>query len=170
MTAQEREILYYNGETYWLSTEPLKPILDLMGVEKLDFPSCSTSCRRNYIGIWEIENDKLFLIDLKAHSGSTDEVSIDVIFPNQKKVFAGWFTGEIKIPQGKMLHYEHMGYMSIYEKDLFLEFKKGVLVGNREVDNTKTFDPDDPMGWLKLAKHLYKINLKNLKKGKPLKP
>jgi hypothetical protein len=38
------------------------------------------------------------------------------------------------------------------------------------VDNNKTFDPDDPMGWLKLAKHLYKINLKNLKKGKPLKP
>jgi hypothetical protein len=37
------------------------------------------------------------------------------------------------------------------------------------VDNTKTFDPDDQMGWLKLAKHLYKINLKNLKKGKPPK-
>jgi hypothetical protein len=35
-----------------------------------------------------------------------------------------------------------MGYMSIYEKDLFLEFKKGVLLNKREVDNTKTFDHD----------------------------
>jgi hypothetical protein len=150
-----------------LSTEPLKPILDLMGVEKLDFPSWSTSCRRNYIGIWEIENDKLFLIDLKAHSGSTDEVSIDVIFPNQKKVFAEWFSGEIKIPQGKMLHYEHMGYMSIYEKDLFLEFKKGVLLNKREVDNTKTFDPDDPTGIKRLLLYMAEEYTKNLKKDRP---
>jgi hypothetical protein len=69
-----------------------------------------------------------------------------LIFPNQKKVFAEWFSGEIKIPQGKMLHYEHMGYISIFEKDLFLEFKKGVLYNKREVDNSKTFDPDDPTG------------------------
>jgi hypothetical protein len=101
MTAQEREILHYNGETYWLSTEPLKPILDLMGVEKLDFPSCSTSCRKNYIGIWEIENDKLFLIDLKAHSGSTDEVSIDVIFPNQKKYLLNGFLERLKFLKAK---------------------------------------------------------------------
>jgi hypothetical protein len=49
-----------------------------------------------------------------------------------------------------MLHYEHMGYMSIFEKDLFLEFNKGILVATREVDNTKTFDPEDPMGCNKL--------------------
>ena len=71
-------------------------------------------------------------------------MSIDVIFPNQKKVFAEWFTGEIKIPQGKMLHYEHMGYMSIFEKDLFLEFKKGILTGKSEVNNTENIDLDDP--------------------------
>ena len=87
---------------------------------------------------WKIRSN------LKAHSGSTDEVSIDVIFPNQKKVFAEWYTGEIKIPYGDMLHYEHMGYMSIFEKDLFLEFKKGVLCGKREVDNTENLDLDDP--------------------------
>jgi hypothetical protein len=27
-----------------------------------------------------------------------------------------------------------------------LEFNKGMLVGSREVDNTKTFNPDDPYG------------------------
>jgi hypothetical protein len=57
--------------------------------------------------------------------------------------------------------------MSIYEKDLFLEFTKGVIVSSREVDNTKTFNPDDPLGWKQLAKDLYELNLKNLKKGKP---
>jgi hypothetical protein len=146
MTAQEREILHYNGETYWLSTEPLESLLEIMGDEKLAFVSTSTACWRGYVGTWEIENDKLFLIDLKGQTKDIEVVTLDLIFPNQKKVFAEWFSGGIKIPQGKMLHYEHMGYMSIYEKDLFLEFKKVVLIGNREVDNTKTFDPDDPTG------------------------
>ena len=66
-----------------------------------------------------------------------------------------------------MLHYEHIGYMSIFEKDLFLEFKKGVLVGNREVDNTKTFDPDDPTGIKGLFLHMAEEYTKNLKKDKP---
>jgi hypothetical protein len=70
----------------------------------------------------------------------------------------------------EILHYEHMGYMSIYEKDLFLEFNKGISVATREVDNTKTFDHKDPMVWDKVAKDLYEYNLKNLKKGKSSNP
>lgn len=69
-----------------------------------------------------------------------------------------------------MLHYEHMGYMSIFEKDLFLKFKKGVLIGNREVDNTKTFDPNDPMGWNEIQDNLIKAFYDNLNKGKLSKP
>jgi hypothetical protein len=36
-----------------------------------------------------------------------------------------------------------MGYSFIFERDLFLEFNKGILVGSREADNTKTFNPDE---------------------------
>jgi protein gp37 len=43
-------------------------------------------------------------------------------------------------------------------------------VRRREVDNTKTFNPDDPLGWNQLAKNLYEYNLKNLKKDKPSNP
>lgn len=165
MTAQFREILHYDGKIFPLSTEPLKPLLDLLGDdEKPVFVSDCSACWRGYVGTWEIDNDRLFLINLEGRSDNdVEEVLMDSIFPNQKKVFAGWFTGEIKIPEGKMLHYEHMGYMSIFEKDMFLEFKKGVLCGKRVIDNTKNFDPDDPIGWKKIAKDLYEYNLKNLK-------
>jgi hypothetical protein len=30
-----------------------------------------------------------------------------------------------------------MGYQSIFEKDLFLKFKKGVLIDERVIDNRK---------------------------------
>lgn len=43
--------------------------------------------------------------------------------------------GEIRIRQGEMLEYVHMGYESVFEKDLYLKFENGVLVDERVVDN-----------------------------------
>jgi hypothetical protein len=165
MTAQARDRLLYNGEEFSLSTEPLKPLLDLIGYKTPTGTVVSSDCWRGYRGKWEIINEELFLIDLKGFPEENKHWTIDALFPNQKKVFAGWFTGEIIIPQGKMLHYEHMGYMSIFEKDLFLEFQKGKLINKREVDNTKKFDPNDPIGWGKISEALAKNYYKNLKKG-----
>ena len=70
----------------------------------------------------------------------------------------------------KESHQVNQKYLLIYEKDLFLEFNEGILVANREVDNTKTFDPKDPLGWNKLARDLCEYNFKNLKKGKSSNP
>ena len=44
-----------------------------------------------------------------------------------------WYTGE-------MLRYVHMGYASVYETDIFLEFEKGVLINKRVVDNRELED------------------------------
>ncbi|MDJ1492729.1 hypothetical protein QNI19_07285 [Cytophagaceae bacterium DM2B3-1] len=44
------------------------------------------------------------------------------------KVKADWFSGGIVSPQGKLVHYIHMGYNSIYENELELTFQKGKLV------------------------------------------
>jgi hypothetical protein len=148
MTAQIRERLYYNGEKYYLSTEPLKPLLEIIGDIGNEKSSSvvwmSTDCKRGYIGTWKIVEDKLFLIGLEGCPEDNKEFTIDFLFPNQKKVFAGWFTGEIKIPQGKVL--VHDDTTTLHEKDWYLEFDKGILAGSREVDNTKTFNPDDPYG------------------------
>jgi len=171
MTAQTREILYYNGEKFLLSTEPLKPLLEIIG-DETPFPEphvISSGCWRGYVGTWEIKDDKLYLVELQGYPKENKELSLDNLFPNQNIVFAEWFSGEIKIPQGKMLHYEHMGYMSIFEKDLFFKFEKGTLVDKREVDNTKNFDPDDPMGWEKLVKPIYEKRLKDSNNGKSTK-
>jgi hypothetical protein len=165
MTAQVRDILLYNGTTYHIATEPLKQLFEIMGDDKPKLISPHTACWRGYVGTWQIEEDKLYLIDFQGHGEKQAKVGMEYIFPGQIKVFAEWYTGEIRIPHGELLHYEHRGYLSIYEKELFLEFKKGILISTRELDNTKTFDPEDPIGWGKVQRDLYGFCLKDHKKG-----
>ena len=160
MTAQIRDLLYYNGEMFSLSTEPLMPFLNIIGETKPKPKNVSTACWRGYIGSWEITDGSLYLTELKGHPEGNEYFSMNVLFPGQTKVLAEWFTDQIKIPKGKMLHYEHLGYMSIFETDMFIKIKKGKVISIREVDNTKTFDPDDPMGFNKLALALHEYLLK----------
>jgi hypothetical protein len=143
MTAQIREKLRYNGKIYHLAAEPLHPYL----VEhKIKFVSSSTACWRGYVGSWLIEEDHLYLVDLKAYIPSEnckwggEEVGLDYLFPGQDKVLADWFSGEIRIPHGEMIRYVHMGYASVYEKELFLRFVNGKYVSYREIDNTRLKD------------------------------
>lgn len=56
--------------------------------------------------------------------------------PSVPPVFASWFTGVLRIPDGKQLLYVHMGYESTYERDVLLHIEKGCLArtetrGNR---------------------------------------
>ena len=143
MTAQIREKLRYNGKIYHLAVEPLHTYLK---EHKIKFVSSSTVCWRGYVGSWLIEDDYLYLVDLKAYIPSDnsrwggEEVGLDYLFPGQDKVLADWFSGEIRIPHGEMIRYVHMGYASIYEKELFLRFVKGKYVSCREIDNTQLKD------------------------------
>ena len=57
------------------------------------------------------------------------------LFPEKDEVFADWFSGEIRIPTGKQLKYIHLGYQSIFEKDIFLNFKDGILLSERIKEN-----------------------------------
>jgi hypothetical protein len=45
-----------------------------------------------------------------------------------------------------MLDYVHMGYASTYEKDLYFQFSKGVLVSTRTVTNG-VGEKGDPEGY-----------------------
>ena len=90
------------------------------------------------MGKWKIKDDKLYLVNLKANLDYKTKVGLDYLFPGKKEVFAEWFTGEIRIPTGEMLTYVHMGYASVYEKDIFLQFENGRLINKRIVDNRES--------------------------------
>ena len=58
-------------------------------------------------------------------------------------IFAEWVSGIIRIPQGELLEYVHMGFHSIYEKDFYILLEEGVVV-KTEVVNNKEFSKDRP--------------------------
>lgn len=139
MTAQFREHLKYNGKEYGMAAEPLYPFLESKGVS---FEVDCTACWRGYVGEWKIKDNKLYLIKLSANL-KDKHVGLDYLFQGQNEVFAEWFTGELRIPQGEMLQYIHMGYASIYEEDLYLKIQDGILINSRIVDNRSKFGIDE---------------------------
>ncbi len=139
MTAQVSERLHYNGELYRLATEPLYPYIK---AHNLHFAAHNSSCWRGYVGEWLIEENRLYLIGLTGtirnnpHSISSDtDCAMKALFPGQERVFAEWFSGELRIPYGRLLKYVHSGYNSIYHKELFLTVEAGVVVDSREIEN-----------------------------------
>ncbi len=137
MTAQAGEILIFKGETSWMAAEPLKQYLQSR--EDIQFVPPSTACWRGYHGQWKIKDKKLYLIELTAYLEGYREVGLDYLFPRQNTVFANWFSGKIRIPQGELLYYVHGGYDSIYERDLILVFENGILLDEYIVDNEERY-------------------------------
>lgn len=133
MTAQIAEVLHMNGEVHSLCAHPLAPYFELAGITSPFDDFRCTALRRGYVGTWEITQGRLYLIGLKGwRAGSDDDCDMETLFPGfPERVFAHWFTGELRIPQGGLLEYQHMGYRSRYERDLFITVRDGVIASER---------------------------------------
>ena len=140
MTAQIPEKLLYKGEKLDMCCEPLEPYLR-QTKKVLNYSEMSTACWRGYRGTWEFIDNQLCLVNIKANiftNSGERAVTIQDYFPGARnKVFAHWFTGEIRCIKGALLDYVHGGYGSTYEEDLFIECKGGILIGERLVINGK---------------------------------
>ena len=137
MTAQVGETLFYKNTLYTLASEPL--IQYLCTRDDVEFRCVNTSCWRGYYGTWKIIENKLYLIRLHANLVNEQQVDLNYLFSGQDVVFANWFSGKIRAPFGGMLEYEHMGYSSVFEKELHLIFENGVLVEEYEKNNVEEF-------------------------------
>jgi hypothetical protein len=136
MTAQVREDLLYEGKQVSMCSTPLGDYLTNNGIF-LPLRSRTTACNRNYIGKWEITDNRLYLIGIDAKLRDGTPVSVVNIFPDsQDRVFASWYTGTLRIPQGDRIKYFHGGFASVYERDLFLDINQGVLVDTRLQHNS----------------------------------
>jgi len=135
MTAQIAEKLLYQGEHVSMCTNPLSDYF-LMGGFNPRFESMSTALWRGYVGGWEIVDDRLYLVSLKGTLEDGTDATLETVFPGfPDRVFAHWYSGIVRIPQGKQLEYVHMGYASKFERDLFLDIVRGVVVATRVHQN-----------------------------------
>lgn len=137
MTAQFPEYLRIEGKRYEMHSTPLDDYIERGGELPEFAPNC-TALWRGYIGTWTVARDKLYLAKINAVLADGRKATMELLFPaprKHKRVFADWFSGEIRLPQGKLLAYYHMGFESIYERDLILRFDNGMLISRQIHEN-----------------------------------
>ena len=127
MTAQISEILRYQGRKQRMCTEPLGDYFALAGIEPRFEVSC-TALWRGYVGEWEIREGRLYLVKLTGTLEGDTPATLETFFPGfPDRVFAHWYSGQVRLPMGQQLEYEHGGYASTYEQDLLIDFDQGVV-------------------------------------------
>ena len=147
MTAQIAERLNYQGEDVAMCTNPLGDYFAMGGFNPR-FESNCTALWRGYVGRWEIVDGRIYLVELNGTLEDGTEASVGTIFPDfSDRVFAHWYSGTIRMPQGKQLKYVHMGYGSVFERDLILEVERGVVKDTRVRHNGTAESESAPEGY-----------------------
>lgn len=147
MTAQIPETIIYNSIEMALCSEPLNDYFLLSGRQAPFGDMELTCCWRGYLGTWEILDDRLYLIRLRRPMAESADIVLSTLLPGcGEKAFAHWYSGTLRIPQGKRLEYVHMGYGSSYERDLLLTVKRGVIL-DKVVKVNGVADEDAPEGY-----------------------
>jgi hypothetical protein len=124
MTAQEPEILIFNGKKMMMTTNPS---IDENVVPKPFGLGLRTSNYRGYIGTWEIKDGKLYLNDVEGG------------YMKEKPIFADWVSHELRVWNGNLLRYVHAGYGSMYEEDIIFEVENGVVQNIRTKNNVEEY-------------------------------
>lgn len=147
-TAQQPDILVIDGKSYPLYANPLE---DFYKSEKsrprfqIEPNTWSSGNWRGYVASWAIEDKTLFLIKINSwicSGGDKDscrKVELKNLFGERVidgKVKATWVSGDLKVPDGKLLQYVHMGYGSVYERELYFRITAGKLEKEWVVSNT----------------------------------
>lgn len=78
-----------------------------------------------------VKENELYLIHFRGYLDDFEEINLNYIFPHQEEVFASWFSGTIKVPQGRVIQFSTTLNNSIYEEYLHLTFENGILVQYR---------------------------------------
>jgi hypothetical protein len=147
MTAQIYESLHYQGENLPLCTNPLDSYFAFGGARP-DFADTSTALWRGYVGRWDIVDGRLYMVGLSATLVDGRPATLDTVFPGcGARVFAHWYTGTLRVPQGRQLKYVHMGYGSVHERDLLIDVVRGVVTGTRWRVNGVADGEGGPQGW-----------------------
>lgn len=138
MTTQASDQLLYRGDRYTMLSTPLEDYFQQVGTRPA-FKLTSTGNWRGYIGEWEVEGGKLYLKDLlqmglrSTGSGllpclETNQVALADIFPESVgRVFAAWFTGQVKCRVGKAPVPRTDTLKDVYERYLVLSITSGVV-------------------------------------------
>jgi hypothetical protein len=83
----------------------------------------STACWRGYVGTWEIKDGRLYLRSVIGR------------YRLETPMLADWVSEVLRIPQGRLLEYVHMGFESTYEREVLITVKAGIVVDRQVIEH-----------------------------------
>jgi hypothetical protein len=117
---------------------------DLFGLKFRD--GASLNCWRGYQAIYIIENDSLFLNNIIYCGERFNKSPIDIVESDKRineifkekvknsRVFIDWFSGNISLPNGKLLRWDGVFYKS-FENEILISINKGIITKQRQIEN-----------------------------------
>lgn len=130
MTSQLLETLIIDGETHPLMTEPLRELLAAHGLPAVTNQWLSTMLFRGYECTWEIADGRLSLLSIEDHARDHQpyETVHALLQAGGGRLFADWYSGTLKVGQGKQLGNFDMGLSRVFERELHIDVAQGVVV------------------------------------------
>jgi len=140
-TVQIPDSIIIEGQKHSLYSLPLEQYYR-DGHPRPQFRWPNTATWRGYRATWEIKGGVLYLKAIRAWT-EKGEVGLEALFPGQKApIPATWFTGQLRVPQGKVLRVRMP--QPIHEKDLMITVEKGRVTGQKIMDNAGRVGPPQP--------------------------
>lgn len=168
-TAQIPDAIVVDGKEYSLNTNPLDRYLEGLGDAAPRFEATSTALWRGYIAGWELKDGKLFLRSISvpryARKGG-ERKSVEMLrdlFPGDGEVMAGWYSGALIIPDGRMVEYVHMGYGSTYERYIVALVRKGIETKRLQLSEQEFRQYRDAQFWKFKASDAYRTMVEGMK-------
>ena len=143
MTTQIPDLIYYGGRRCDLMTTPLEAYFE--GAERPDINCSFSACWRGYIATWRLDDNRLYLVHLKPALDDGAKLAVGKLFPSGgRRVFASWFTGQLRIPEGRCLASMEGGFMSAHERETLVQVVDGQAVETRVLDLAAIPESDWP--------------------------
>lgn len=144
VSAQLPDRILMQGKWFDLFTNPLEQYWTFTHKKRPAF--CTRyNCSRGYVAKWDIKDNELYLLNIEGNYFRRNLLfqrkriacTINSIFRKSAyhAVKAFWYSGKLRIPQGKMLEYEHENYNSRFEKETIITVDKGNIVKSVTIDN-----------------------------------
>lgn len=145
MAAQLPDWIIINGEFRDLYSNPLEQYWTRFNKRRpLFLPQ--NNCTRGYIATWEMVGNELFLVGIDGNyqrrfifkGKKSTRFTHKTLFPGSKgkPVKATWYSGKLRVPEGKMTMYEHHEYDSRFEKEVIITISAGDMIKMVTLDYT----------------------------------
>ena len=146
MTAQLPDRIILQGQSWDLYSNPLEQYWSRLHKTRPPLYPLPY-CMRGYVASWQIKDHQLFLTDVDGNyekksiffGTRSARFGINTLWPrfNGQPMKAAWYSGKLRVPQGKMTLYDFKGYNSRFEKEVIITIENGDLLKRVTLDYTQ---------------------------------